>query len=1531
MGIMLLTNKKAIASFVTIIFTFLINASAQIDEGSKAEQFVSSVYDVDNAVQSMFNEIHVSYTDSIKLTNYFKSQYHNKYAQLVREHLNDKSLYSTQYAKGEMEKLKHILIKEYLEHGMEIVEDEVAKAIKRGVIFKGPFNLPTPVPPPAANGPCTNMDFEAGDLSGWEGTSGEVDQSGLISYSYINSVPDLTAPQHEIMNQGNDPMLQSATLPVVNPDGGAFSVRLGDLSTGAKAAEIKQTFLVSPSNFGFSYSYAVVLQDPGDHKPEEKPYFSIRVYDDNGNLIDCGTFNVIAGAGLAGFKDDIGAGGTVLHRYKEWSTVFIPLGAYLGRNVTVVFRSGDCTKTGHYGYAYIDAKCTPMPLLVTKVNGDCNNPNAVLTAPNGGNTYLWSPGGQTTQSITVTTPGHYEVTISSNAGANCTTTLEYDYKANAKPPVADFTSTDGCLGVSTTFTDLSVSNTSDAIRKWEWDFGNGKTSNAKNPIFDFTVGGVQNVTLKVTNSDGCVHSVTHPVQVYQVPEFDLKVVYNCNALPIVNVELLNQVVGGNYEYRIKGGAWQNSPQFLNIPDGLLSIEVRLNGKCPVTKDITIKNYEKTTITANPYTKTHCKGDQVTLTSSDANCTTLAWFTDRSTKTIAAQGCSYSFTMGDKDQCVYYEPTTLSSSFTVGTTKVQDWGNSSVASFDALKTITIDGFSIDGDQWWNGCTDFAAQFVVKQGTTVIAGPVNYTIKCDRTKTTIVNGLGLKVPAGTGYTLEVIGATTKITIGTITQNASVMNIKDSGPFYNWKVFESPICPVRDSICIKSKCPCPDITLNIPTPICSNVTFDLNTLKTATTAAGSWKIVRTPAGNSSATLNGGIFNAGKNGDGGDYVVAYVLTGRPFLNCVDSVVVTMHIDKAEVAKIPHPQGVFCVSDPIQTLQLDPTSNVGKWSGNGITDALAGKFNPATAGIGNHLITYKTDGVCFSQDTITITVVNQKISNITSPDTTVCKNASAFKIRLSANTTANGVWLSVPAGLVSNNGTITPSLGQTTVPYKVYYVLQGATLLCSAIDSVTITLIAPDTAKISPNQGPYCVERTALDLRKENISAIGRWSGMGITDVNAGTFNPKTAGVGVKVISYTTLGVCPYVDTVHIEVKAKTISNIVNGDTTLCENTPTYNLKLSSNSTAGGKWYKDNIAANALVQTTPAGNYYLKYVTLGISAECDNRDSVKVTILPNEDASIVTPLKKDVCPSDAEIILQSQIQPSKGIWWGVPNVGVDVSGKYNPLTANIGSTKVYYGVAGKCGDTTNVEFIKHVVPTFDLGEDKILCEGEQVQIGTTVYADTTLWQPSGEKNGLINVSTTGDYILKLSNYPGCKYIDTIHVEVLPYPVINIGNDTILCFEDAMDSLTLDAKNTLCQFVWNTGDTTREIKVFQEGLYSVVANYPNSNCVTTDNIKVVDYCPYTLFFPNAITLNGDGINDKFPTPNHNLKGYHLMIFNRWGELLFETYDDSNLWDGTYEGQKVQEDVYVWKCDYQVEELDKKIVKKTEIGRVTVLR
>lgn len=94
--------------------------------------------------------------------------------------------------------------------------------------------------------------------------------------------------------------------------------------------------------------------------------------------------------------------------------------------------------------------------------------------------------------------------------------------------------------------------------------------------------------------------------------------------------------------------------------------------------------------------------------------------------------------------------------------------------------------------------------------------------------------------------------------------------------------------------------------------------------------------------------------------------------------------------------------------------------------------------------------------------------------------------------------------------------------------------------------------------------------------------------------------------------------------------------------------------------------------------------------------------------------------------------------------------------------------------------------------------------------------------------------------------------------------------------------------------------------YRVTA-FKASNTSITSLSNIAEATPKsTMYIPSAFTPNGDGINDRFGVKALNLTQFNLKIFNRWGELIFETNDISELWDGTYNGQAITStDVFVY--------------------------
>ncbi len=874
---------------------------------------------------------------------------------------------------------------------------------------------------------------------------------------------------------------------------------------------------------------------------------------------------------------------------------------------------------------------------------------------------------------------------------------------------------------------------------------------------------------------------------------------------------------------------------------------------------------------------HCKGDLVTLTSTDASCSGMSWFADATTTTALTTGCTHSFTLNSDSQCVYFEPFVDPVVRTVGANGYQTWGTdaTNTASFDAIVPITIDGFSLNGDQYWSGCVKFNATITVEQAGVVVAGPITKTVNCDGTTATVLTGLNLKVPQGTGYSLKISGATLKPTTGfTPVNQLGLINVNSSGPFYNWKVQSDQKCAVRDKICVKSNCPCPNTTLKFPAPICSDVDFDLNTLKTNTTSPGKWSIINAPVGGTAAVINGTKFNASKNGKGGQYTLLYTLDGGPYPNCADSNTRVITINPKDTAKITLGQGPFCLSDGVQTLKLENISSAGKWSGTGIIDANTGKFDPVDAGVGAHVITYTTNGICFVKDTLTVVVVAQKFSNIITPDTAVCNNAAPFKIRTSANTTLGGTWVSVPAGLVNASGIFDATKGVPGGPYKVYYIIQGATLACSAIDSVAITINDIDVANITPNQGPFCIMDLPTQLNLDAGSHSGQWSGTGVSAT--GIFTPSVAGANKTVVTYTTDGACKIIDTVQILVHAKKISNILTSDTTVCKNSANFPIRLSGNTSAGGMWLENLLPTTSTFNPTiaTAAAHKIYYAVQGFNLACSAVDSVLVTVNPNADASITTPLKLDFCPDDASITLTSTVQPSTGKWWSVPAGAVNSNGVFTPKNASIGKTKVYYGIAQMCGDTGVVELTVHGVKDPTITPFGPLCESElpytmkAKDVGTWTIDDVAI-------NGLFSPGTLQAGFHKVINTINdfCPVADTIEVEVKATPITNLDVDTLFgCvplsvnFTDISDSTAIASK----WYIQLNGTNVDSLT----GLQNVNYNFSGAGCYDVVLNNQYKYnCRSTQKFPQQICT------ESRPLADFTWEDLIMTVLDPWVHLL----------------------------------------------------
>ncbi len=146
-----------------------------------------------------------------------------------------------------------------------------------------------------------------------------------------------------------------------------------------------------------------------------------------------------------------------------------------------------------------------------------------------------------------------------------------------------------------------------------------------------------------------------------------------------------------------------------------------------------------------------------------------------------------------------------------------------------------------------------------------------------------------------------------------------------------------------------------------------------------------------------------------------------------------------------------------------------------------------------------------------------------------------------------------------------------------------------------------------------------------------------------------------------------------------------------------------------------------------------------------------------------------------------------------------------------------------------------------------------------------------------------------------------------PAPVVKLTDKNFLCIQDVPQ---LDAGAGFAAYLWQDGSAGQSFQVSQPGLYQVTVT-DSLGCVGSDSVLVKD-CVNGIYLPDAFSPDGDGLNDFFKviTGNEDIRDFSMTIFNRWGEMVFESHDMKSGWDGTFKGKPAPANTYIWKIGYK---------------------
>jgi gliding motility-associated-like protein len=207
--------------------------------------------------------------------------------------------------------------------------------------------------------------------------------------------------------------------------------------------------------------------------------------------------------------------------------------------------------------------------------------------------------------------------------------------------------------------------------------------------------------------------------------------------------------------------------------------------------------------------------------------------------------------------------------------------------------------------------------------------------------------------------------------------------------------------------------------------------------------------------------------------------------------------------------------------------------------------------------------------------------------------------------------------------------------------------------------------------------------------------------------------------------------------------------------------------------------------------------------------------------------------------------------------------------------------------------------------QDHKICKNEKITVGfendpTKFY----LWN-TNEKSSKISIEKSGVYWLNISDGK-CSYRDTFKVELMKEDVKFHALTLDKCLDEKIE-ITPTFFGDSC--IWYNGKKDWTISVDDSGIYHL-------NVFSKCQIDSIVYkvknkpCECMLFIPNTFTPNADEFNNSFKAVLEcDYSNFHMLIFNRWGEIIFESFNVNYGWDGTYDDKIVQDGVYIYKVEY----------------------
>ncbi|MFD1552027.1 hypothetical protein DNU06_00995 [Putridiphycobacter roseus] len=556
------------------------------------------------------------------------------------------------------------------------------------------------------------------------------------------------------------------------------------------------------------------------------------------------------------------------------------------------------------------------------------------------------------------------------------------------------------------------------------------------------------------------------------------------------------------------------------------------------------------------------------------------------------------------------------------------------------------------------------------------------------------------------------------------------------------------------------------------------------------------------------------------------------------------------------------------------------------------------------------SDNNCTYVDSVTVNYTPFFNVNL-GPDTTICELDTLWLDASVLN--ANYLWHD----------------GATSATFEVLqqgdYWVEVTVNGCKNVDSITVNLTPLPTIDLG-NDTTLCVN-TSLLLDASNVNASYLWQN------NAVTATITASQQGVYWVEVTKNN-CVFSDSIFISYNP--ISSIdLGNDTVIC--TLGNTIQLDATFPNATYLWQDG-AVGPLYTANQQGVYWVQ-VTLD---NCSFTDSIEI------DTSFYTlpsmTLGNDTIICQGESILLDVSTINATYLWQDNSVNASLSVN----TPGIFYVDVNFNGCVK-SDTIQIVY-QNLNPNFSLQKASV-CFPQQVNFfnqSTVNIGSIDSWYWNFDNNDFsvienpsstFNHSATYDLSLRVTSNIGCVKTITIPwmVEVEPEVKSNFNFSPNEGVAGETDISFFNLSSNSDQFLWDFGDNTistamNPTHIFeQEGNYTIILISLNElGCSDTTSYSLTVGAPMSIFVPNVFTPNGQGSNQewRFDVLGIDIYDFSVLLFNRWGEVIWESRNPNAGWDGVYNGTPVNAGVYVWRMEFTSPTKNEKQILN---GHVTLLR